>query len=184
MVSLCHNELSLKSFENSFCCIFAYVTILWSHASSAWSTFCSCCHYAVYTVRCCYNVAQFSSKSPQQTPHSSPVRVRYGVSFVSFKIWFVFSCCHCILLLRPEYFRKPAQYYGCWCPGCLHFQIIGSYDIGCEGQMYPCLLWRGISTTCTISILRNNRNANEGLNVFSNIDFRTCRFNSGLNYLK
>ena len=33
------------------------------------------------TVRCCYNTVNFLKYS-QKTPHSSPIRVRYGVSFV------------------------------------------------------------------------------------------------------
>ena len=36
-----------------------------------------------YTVRCSYNAVKFSPKSSQNTPHNSPVRARYGVSFVN-----------------------------------------------------------------------------------------------------
>ena len=35
-----------------------------------------------YTVRCHYKRGQFSHKYSQKTPHSMPVRARYGVSFV------------------------------------------------------------------------------------------------------
>ena len=35
------------------------------------------------TVQCRYNMVNFSHKYSQKTPHSSPVRVSYGVSFVN-----------------------------------------------------------------------------------------------------
>ena len=34
------------------------------------------------TVWCCYNAVNFLKKYSQKTPLSSPVRARYGVSFV------------------------------------------------------------------------------------------------------
>ena len=38
----------------------------------------------LYIVGCCFNAhSQFSRKYSQKTPHSSPVRVRYGVPFVN-----------------------------------------------------------------------------------------------------
>ena len=39
-------------------------------------------HWKQYTVPCYYNMVNFIQNSTQKTPHSSPVRVRYGVSFV------------------------------------------------------------------------------------------------------
>ena len=42
--------------------------------------------WGIYTVRCHYTChVQFSQTFSQKTPHSSPVSVRYGVSFVSSK---------------------------------------------------------------------------------------------------
>ena len=35
----------------------------------------------IYTVRCCCNAINFHPNPHKKTPHSSPVRVRYGMSF-------------------------------------------------------------------------------------------------------
>ena len=51
---------------------------------------------------------------------------------------------------------KLGQYIGCWCPGSFHRHVISSHNIHCMQRRYPCLPWEWISTTCGISVLRND----------------------------
>ena len=60
-------------------------------------------------------------------------------------------------LLKPEYSSELDEYNGCWWPGSWCRQVISSHDIGYVVNKNPCLLWWRVSTTCTISMLRNNR---------------------------
>ena len=50
------------------------------------------------------------------------------------------------------------QYHGCWCPGSLCRQVISSHDIDCVNYVGPYLTWGRISTTCVMSVWRNDRN--------------------------
>ena len=59
-----------------------------------------------------------------------------------------------IMILWFEYLWELGQYHGCWCPGYLCGQVIGSHGIGYveyTGSWLLCFL-----TNCIISVLRNN----------------------------
>ena len=48
------------------------------------------------------------------------------------------------------------QYHRCWCPGSLCRQDTSSHDIDYVEWVGPCLIWGRISTTCVISMWRND----------------------------
>ena len=48
------------------------------------------------------------------------------------------------------------RYHGCWCPGSLRHQDISSHNIDYVEYAGPCLTWGRISTTCVISMCRND----------------------------
>ena len=48
------------------------------------------------------------------------------------------------------------QYHGCWCPGSSHLQVISKHGIDCKGQTGHCFPWGIFSTTCIVSVLRND----------------------------
>ena len=50
------------------------------------------------------------------------------------------------------------QYHGCWCPGSLCRQDISTHDTDYVEQVGPCLTQERISTTCVMSVWRNDRN--------------------------
>ena len=52
------------------------------------------------------------------------------------------------------------QYHGYWCPGSLRRQIISSHGIDSVGHMCSCFPWGTISTTCAISVSRNEEHRN------------------------
>ena len=65
----------------------------------------------MYTVRCCYNAISFSNFLTTDT-HSSPVRVRYGVSVVSFKSD---SCSAAVIaVLLVKLWLSGLHYNGTW----------------------------------------------------------------------
>ena len=50
-----------------------------------------------------------------------------------------------------------SQFYGCWCSGSYHCQLISFHVIDNVEWMGFCLLWERISTTFTILVLNNSR---------------------------
>ena len=59
---------------------------------------------------------------------------------------------HCIMAADV----RPTLYHGCWCPGSLRRQDISSHDIDSVEEVGSCLIWGRISTTCVISMWRND----------------------------
>ena len=53
---------------------------------------------------------------------------------------------------------KLGQYHGCWCPDSLHCQVINIHNIG-QNYVGPCFTWGRITTTCVMSVWRNDRNS-------------------------
>ena len=49
------------------------------------------------------------------------------------------------------------KYHGCWCPGSLRRQDISTHDIDYVEYVSSCLTWGRVSTTCIMSMWRNNR---------------------------
>ena len=62
---------------------------------------------------------------------------------------------------------KLGQYHCCWCPGDLHYQVISSHGIDYAGWTDVCHLWEWVWTTCTFSVLRNDKYANTYLFVIN-----------------
>ena len=56
----------------------------------------------------------------------------------------------------PSYLCLLHQYHSCWCPGSLCRQGTSSHDIDNVEWVSPCLIWGRISTTCAISMWRND----------------------------
>ena len=55
---------------------------------------------------------------------------------------------------------KLCQYHGSWCPGSLRRQDISSHDIYFVEYVGSCLTWGRISTTCVVSMWRNDTKCN------------------------
>ena len=51
---------------------------------------------------------------------------------------------------------KLGQYHGCWCPSYLRRQDISSHDVDHVDYVGSCLIWGRISTTCVVSMWRND----------------------------
>ena len=50
------------------------------------------------------------------------------------------------------------QYHGCWCSGDLHPRDNSTYNIDCVEYTSSCLTWERISTTCVMSVWKNDMN--------------------------
>ena len=61
------------------------------------------------------------------------------------------------MLLKPEYNPRTFPCLGCWCPGSFHRWVISSQTIDNAIWQSPCLSWEKFSTTCVISVLKNDR---------------------------
>ena len=65
--------------------------------------------------------------------------------------------CHCMVVFPVRDIYHAADiYHGCWCPGSWRRQDISSHDIDHVEEVGSCLIWGRISTTCVVSMWRND----------------------------
>ena len=75
------------------------------------------------------------------------------------------------------------KYHGCWCPGSLRRQDISTHDIGYVEYMWSCLTSGGISTTCAMSVWRNDINCKCIFMYLWKIQYVRAKLHSYTDYL-
>ena len=73
-------------------------------------------------------------------------------SAIFFIFWWYDNC----LTLNVRGLSLIDQYHGCWCPGSLRRQDISTHDIEYVLYVCSCPTWGRISTTCVMSMWRND----------------------------